>query len=55
MNKTFGISLSEDDIKRIDDAAWRARKNRSEFVREVMSDYLEQLKVKNPQEAATTA
>jgi metal-responsive CopG/Arc/MetJ family transcriptional regulator len=55
MNKTFGISLSEQDIVEIDEAAWRVRKNRSEFVREVVSEYIHKVKTENPQETAVTA
>ena len=57
MKKTLGISISEEDIQKVDDAAWRARKNRSVFIRDIVLDYIgsHSKKKENLQEAVVPA
>ncbi len=39
MVKNFNMCASHELVKRIDDEAWRQRKNRSEFIRDIIQDY----------------
>ena len=41
MNKTYGISFEEGLLKRLDDAAWRLRLRRSEYVRQAVEESLQ--------------